>query len=270
MVVIPVQDLTGVDFKPAGTLTQGSIRFRRPTDKFGDRQDIIFGPQDESAFAQLQHMIENDRASGIQAQRPAAAAVQQAPPGQGPGPVAADGAAPVSDEKFRTKYKIPADALLARALGAGYVAFDGHFVTIQHIGLGRLTIGKGVKRVPITAISSVQIKPSGIVMSGFIQFSIAGGNEKVSAFGHQTMSAVKDENSVTFGMGEDAAFIAIRDAVEAAQRALHRPQAALAPQQAPAPDDVFAQLEKLGRLRDAGFVTDAEFEAKKAEMLGRM
>ena len=264
MVVIPVQDLSGVDFKPAGTLTQGHIRFRRATDKFGDRQDIIFGAQDESAFGQLHRMVEGDRANGVAGQRPT-------PPMPAPGPGGqTDGQVSVSDEKFRAKYKIPADALLARALGVGYVAFDGYFVTIQHIGLGRVTIGKGVKRVPITSISSVQIKPSGVVMAGFIQFSIAGGNEKVSAFGHQTMSAVKDENSITFGMGEDAAFIAIRDAVEAAQRALHQPVAAAALKPTPAPDDIFAQLEKLGKLRDAGVINDAEFEAKKAELLSRM
>lgn len=51
-------------------------------------------------------------------------------------------------------------------------------------------------------------------------------------------------------------------------------------QQAPAPpaatqqpvqgDDVFAALEKLGKLRDAGVVTAEEFEAKKAELLARI
>jgi hypothetical protein len=46
------------------------------------------------------------------------------------------------------------------------------------------------------------------------------------------------------------------------------PQPAAAP--APAPpstDDVFAQLERLGRLRDDGVLTDAEFSAQKAKLL---
>jgi hypothetical protein len=47
--------------------------------------------------------------------------------------------------------------------------------------------------------------------------------------------------------------------------------------QAPAPQyaspgadtgDMIAQLEKLGRLRDSGVLTDAEFEAQKARLLG--
>lgn len=35
-------------------------------------------------------------------------------------------------------------------------------------------------------------------------------------------------------------------------------------------DDVIEQIRKLGQLRDAGVVTEAEFEAKKAELLSRL
>jgi hypothetical protein len=48
------------------------------------------------------------------------------------------------------------------------------------------------------------------------------------------------------------------------------PAPAVAPQPAaPAPDPM-DQLAKLGQLRDAGILTDAEFEAKKTELLGRL
>jgi Short C-terminal domain len=46
-----------------------------------------------------------------------------------------------------------------------------------------------------------------------------------------------------------------------------------APPDAPtsaAPEDPFAQIERLGELRDTGLLSDEEFEAKKAEVLGRM
>ena len=33
-------------------------------------------------------------------------------------------------------------------------------------------------------------------------------------------------------------------------------------------DDAFEQLKKLGELRDAGILTDEEFQAKKAQILG--
>jgi len=39
--------------------------------------------------------------------------------------------------------------------------------------------------------------------------------------------------------------------------------------EASAPDPM-AQLRQLGELRDAGVLTDAEFDAKKADILGRM
>jgi membrane protein YdbS with pleckstrin-like domain len=50
-------------------------------------------------------------------------------------------------------------------------------------------------------------------------------------------------------------------------------QAPSAPAPAPAPSPSAAvpdQIEQLARLRDQGHITDAEFEAKKAELLGRM
>jgi len=46
------------------------------------------------------------------------------------------------------------------------------------------------------------------------------------------------------------------------------PYAQPAPPPAPAPDDVYAQLRKLGELKDAGILTEEEFTAKKAKLLG--
>ena len=53
------------------------------------------------------------------------------------------------------------------------------------------------------------------------------------------------------------------------------PAAEAAAAAAPAPDapaalsdDVYEQLKKLGELREAGILTDAEFDAKKAQILG--
>ena len=47
----------------------------------------------------------------------------------------------------------------------------------------------------------------------------------------------------------------------------HKTQAAPA---APLAIDPMEQLRKLGELRDAGVLTDAEFETKKAELLARL
>lgn len=63
-----------------------------------------------------------------------------------------------------------------------------------------------------------------------------------------------------------AAIISSRSSKRAAA-AVPTPAAAPA---APAPetDDMFIQLEKLGALRDKGVLTDAEFDAKKKQILG--
>jgi Short C-terminal domain len=49
-------------------------------------------------------------------------------------------------------------------------------------------------------------------------------------------------------------------------------QQAYAPQQAPAAPaaeaDPYAEIEKLARLKEQGMITDAEFEAKKKQLLG--
>ncbi len=48
------------------------------------------------------------------------------------------------------------------------------------------------------------------------------------------------------------------------------PAPALSGPAAPSGDDIIGQIRKLGELRDAGLLTDAEFDAKKAELLGRI
>jgi type II secretory pathway pseudopilin PulG len=55
------------------------------------------------------------------------------------------------------------------------------------------------------------------------------------------------------------------------QMAYQQQQAYAAPPPAPEPsqDDTLEQLQKLGELRAAGVLTDAEFEAQKAKLLSR-
>jgi putative oligomerization/nucleic acid binding protein len=59
-----------------------------------------------------------------------------------------------------------------------------------------------------------------------------------------------------------------------AQAYEQQPQQAYAPPPPPAPaaadsgDDMLAQLEKLGELHDKGILTDEEFAAQKAKLLG--
>jgi hypothetical protein len=152
----------------------------------------------------------------------------------------------------------------AEGHGGVTVTFDGNFLSINRKGfLARATVGKGEKRIPLGSITAVQLKPAGAMVNGFIQFTVAGGNEAKSKFGSQTMDAVKDENSVVFTKKQQAAFEALRDDIEQAITARHTPQA---PQAAAAPD-LMDQLGKLAALRDSGVLTDDEFAAQKARLL---
>ncbi|OUD03331.1 DUF4429 domain-containing protein [Streptomyces swartbergensis] len=149
----------------------------------------------------------------------------------------------------------------------GQVQFDGQTVTITRKGiLGRLSVGKGEKRFHISQISSVQWKPAGPFVNGFIAFSAAGGNERRSKFGSQTSSAVNDENSVLFVRGkQQAAFEELRAAIETAIATHHGPGPSAAQPTASTADE----LAKLASLRDQGVISDDEFQQQKQRILGQ-
>ena len=147
----------------------------------------------------------------------------------------------------------------------GEIEFDGHFITIRHTGaLGRMSVGKGDKRIPITSITAVQIKPAGAMVNGYIQFTLPGGNEKRSGFGKQTIDAAGDENSVIFTKNQEEDFLKLRDAVEKAMIERSGPQVIVS---APAGPSKLEQLKQLGELRDAGVLTAEEFEVEKGKLM---
>lgn len=144
---------------------------------------------------------------------------------------------------------------------SGTVHFDGQLVTIAREGrLAKLAMGSGDKRIPLRSISAVQLKPAGALTNGFIAFTISGGHERNERRGGRTMAAASDENSVIFTKKQEPEFVALRAEIEAAM---------VAPAGVAAPD-LADQLAKLAALRDQGVLTDAEFAAKKAELLSRM
>jgi hypothetical protein len=146
----------------------------------------------------------------------------------------------------------------------GQVSFDGQWLTIHRKGfLARATVGKGDKRIPVASVTAVQWKPAGVVVNGYIQFSLGGGSERRAQLGRQTVDAASDENSVVFTKKQQPAFEQVRDAVEAAIGARHAP----APEAA-SPASVADELGKLAALRDQGVLTAEEFEAAKRRLLG--
>ena len=85
-----------------------------------------------------------------------------------------------------------AEGVLEAKGKTGTVVFDGKMVELTR------RIGKGSKRIPVRSITAVQWKPASTLVRGFIQFTIAGGNELRSRPGNSAVDAANDENSVVF------------------------------------------------------------------------
>lgn len=148
---------------------------------------------------------------------------------------------------------------MVKAVGqTGSVEFDGQSVIITREGLrAKAMFGSGEKRIPVRSITAVQFKPAGALTQGFIQFTISGGSEGMKLRGGRTQEAFTDENSVVF----------VRKAMPDFERLRDEVNAAIASGGQPAPD-LADQLAKLAALRDQGVLTEAEFDAKKADFLG--
>ncbi|MFG3350284.1 DUF4429 domain-containing protein [Streptomyces sp. NPDC048018] len=143
----------------------------------------------------------------------------------------------------------------------GQVSFDGEYVTITRKGLlARAGVGKGEKRIHISQISAIQWKPPGVLVNGFIQFTLPGGNEQRSRFGSQTAEAAKDENSVMVTKKQAPAFEELRAAISEAIAQRHQPAASAAASMA---DD----LMKLHQLLETGAISIDDYEAAKARLL---
>jgi len=145
---------------------------------------------------------------------------------------------------------------------SGTVVFDGQSITITRKGLGRVTIGKGQIRIPISSATAVGWKPAGPVVNGYIHFSMLGGTDKRPKFGRQTKDIGHDENSVIFYRRQMKEFEQLREAVEASiQRGTQQPGTVAS---------VPEQIAQLAALRDQGILTEEEFSAKKTSLLSQI
>lgn len=151
----------------------------------------------------------------------------------------------------------------------GQIQFDGQYITITRKGfLARTTIGKGEKRLHIVQIAAIQWKPAGPLVNGFIQFTLPGGNERRSAFGAQTTSAARDENSVIFTRKQQPEFEKLRTAIDQAIAAQHAAPGQGLPTTVEGLQTVTDELVKLGELHEKGLITTEEFNQQKNRILG--
>ena len=116
---------------------------------------------------------------------------------------------------------------------------------------------KGTKTIPYFSITAVQFKEAGFI-AGFLQFTILGGNESRGGF----LGAMSDENTFMFeGRKNNSLSAEIKSYIERVIYAFRNTSAQRT-------SSVADELRKLAGLRSEGVISDAEFEAAKAKLLG--
>lgn len=134
-------------------------------------------------------------------------------------------------------------------------------VTITPKGaLGFLNKGmKGTKEIPFSSIVAVQFKEAGALFSGYLQFTIPGGNESKGGI----MAATKDENTFMFKLKKNNAQVKeIKDYIDGAMARARAPQPAV-------PESSLSdELLKLAQLKEKGVLSEEEFLAAKNKLIG--
>jgi hypothetical protein len=117
---------------------------------------------------------------------------------------------------------------------------------------------KGTKMIPFASISGIQFKKAGAVFSGYIQFTIPGGNESKGG----VFAAASDENTFMFAEKKNNQLaIQIKEYIETAVLKLRTPQATTST------TNLADELQKLAKLREQGILSDEEFQAAKKKLI---
>lgn len=141
------------------------------------------------------------------------------------------------------------------------VILDDNFIRITHKGLtNALTVGSsGEKAIKISDINSVQLSPPGGIVSGYLQFTLAG-NKNTQGLSE----AVKDENSIIFIKDDLDMAVVIKTIVEGLMAQDQDASGVTVNQQDFSPAE---ELRKYKALLDDGILTQDEFDAKKKQLL---
>lgn len=128
--------------------------------------------------------------------------------------------------------------------------------------MGNINKGaKGTKTIPYASITAIQYKEPGFT-SGYMQFSLGGGNE--GKFG--VLEATKDENSFLFGPKHLETVRKVKKYIEQQMEKTKQTQHSPA-QQTPSGVSIADELIKLAELRDQGILTEEEFQAAKMKLI---
>ena len=130
-------------------------------------------------------------------------------------------------------------------------------VVIKRKGLtAKLTQGftKGDKSIYLKQISGIQIKKAGILFNGYIQFTLAGGNENTKGI----VDATHDENTIIFNKKNNNFIDEFKKKIEELQQVQSQPINNIS---------VADEIKKYKDLLDQGILTQEEFDKKKKQLL---
>jgi hypothetical protein len=164
----------------------------------------------------------------------------------------------------------------------GSVRIDGRFVVLTRglshdLFLGNL---RGSKSIPVKSIQAVQLKRATRFVGGALEFVVAGdksntGHDRMGIGNSEILTAVvgrqlaraSNENIITFNLIQQPALVALHEHVLKLIDAptLMTLSAPTAPAVQP---DFVEQLERLRALHADGVLSDDEFSAAKARLIG--
>ncbi len=135
--------------------------------------------------------------------------------------------------------------------------FDSKIAITPKGVLGFLNKGiKGKKEIPFTSITAIQLKKSRLT-SGYIQFSVLGGNESRGGI----FSATKDENTFMFINKHNDVMTEIKDYIERQIAELRIPQTSSSTM------SLSDEIQKLAQLYAQGILSAEEFQSAKNRLI---
>lgn len=164
-------------------------------------------------------------------------------------------------QELATAHLEPGESTLAVVLGAYETKI-----------LGSDTVRNGILVATEARLVFYAKKFGGYDLESFAYRNISSFEQSKSPMGHK-ISFFASGNKVSMKWITDLAAMQIFTGIVKARLAsAHNNAVTLAPVQSAADpkDEVFDQLRKLGSLRDAGIVTEDEFNSKKAQLLERL
>lgn len=155
-------------------------------------------------------------------------------------------------------------------------------VTAQHVVFERGMLGTETQQVPMAHVFDVDVKQTMVQKSRgvgtlTVHVNRPGGERETVVLEDipQPSELARCLNDIAPRARHAESQIQNTHYYQGGGHPMHVPTPPPAPAPAPATaapsaDDIMSQLERLGKLRDAGVVSEEEFAAKKAEMLARL